>query len=337
MKTIGFVKTSMPDEERVAILPDDIQKNIENPEQLFFEEGYAAHLGHKDEEYIKEGARITSREEAYSKDVLCIPKPWINDIKHFKENQILMGWCYLAEKKDIARATINKNMTVIAWEDMYGPNRYYVFDKNRWYAGYITTTQALPFAKASPKNLKIAVLGDGRVAQGVFSRLKEEKATFDIFGNNLIESPKYVKEEFDCILKQFKERIEEYDVIINCWYYDPKLGHYLHFEDLQEMKDGALFIDVSSEGVDGSIPHPRLSPFYQMGRFKKIIVYNNNHAPSLWPLEVSQSISKDFSPYLNKVIKEELDPVITRATVLEKGKIIDPRINNLLFKDPTQH
>lgn len=331
MKEIGFVKTSMPNEARVALLPSDIGK-IESPEKLFFEKGYAEHLGVKNSEYEKVGAKIVSKEEAYQKDILCIPKPWINDLEFFQEGQTIMGWLYLAEKKAIARTILDKKMTAIAWEDMYGPNRKYVFEKNRWYAGYITVSQALPFAKASPKNLKIAVLGDGRVAQGAFVRLKEEKAEYEVFSTNLIENPKFVREEFNFILKKIKERINEFDVVINCWYYDPAYGNYLTLKDLQEMKAGALFIDVSSEGVEGSIPHPTISPFYHLGRLNPILVYNNNHAPSMWPLETSQTISENIAPYINKIIKNEPDEIIKRATVVESGRIIDERICRLLEK-----
>ncbi len=331
MKTTGFVKTSMPEEFRVALLPKDIKDNISHPDLLFFEKGYAKELGVSDGEYLAVGVNIVSRNEAYSKDILCIPKTWVDDIDSFKPDQILMGWLYLSEKKKIAQAVLDNKMTAISWENMYDSDKNYVFEKNRWYAGYISTVQALPFASASPKNLKIAVLGNGRVAKGVFSRLDEEGASYEIFGTNLLSNPNvWDSKSANLILTKLKSEIHKFDVVINCWYYDPSKGNYLSLDDLQEMKAGALFIDVASEGVEGSIPHPSISPFYKLGRFNPILVYNNNHSPGYWPLDVSQSISESFAPILNAIVKDEPNPFLEKATVVKEGVIIDTRIKSLL-------
>lgn len=334
MKEIGFVKTSMPEEARVAMLPKDIKECVTHPDKLFFETGYAKHLGFDDADYKAVGAKVVSRVEAFAKDVICIPKPWITDIEYFREGQTIMGWIYLPERKEMARAVLKHNMTAVAWENMYGPNKEYVFDKNRWMAGYIGTTQALPFAKASPKKLKIAVLGDGRVARGVFDRLKEERVTnYEVFGTNLLDDPENAtQKDFDTILKTFKSRISEFDVVVNCWYYNPEFGNYLVLTDLQEMREGSMFIDITSDGVEASIPHTDITPFYKLGRFNPIIVWNNNHAPSYWALDASEVISEGAAPFMDKIIKEESDYVLNRATVVDQGNIIDERIKLLLSK-----
>jgi len=316
MKEVGFVKTSMPEETRVGLLPEHIKSSIQNPQNLFIESGYAKHLGASDDAYRDAGANIVDRIHAYERDILCIPKPWIDDVEFFQQGQVLTGWLYLSEKKEIARAVLRNDMTAVAWENMYGPNHEYAFDKNRWYAGYISTTQALPFAKASPKNLKIAVLGRGRVAKGVFARLDEEGATYEFCGRDTYED--------------LKSRLGEFDVVVNCWYYDPALGNSLTSEDLQEMKSGSLFIDVTCDGVEGSIPHSAVSPLYYLGRFNPIIIYNNNHAPAMWPLEVSECISESAAPFIDKLVKEQEDPFLTNATVVKNGEIIDKRIERLL-------
>ncbi len=316
MNSFGFVKTSMPEETRVGLLPADIKAHINNPQALFFETGYAKHLGIADKAYLDAGANVVSRDKAYDQTVLCIPKPWINDIDFFQQGQTIMGWLYLSEKKKIAEAVLEKKMTAISWENMYDPDKNYVFDKNRWYAGYVSTAQALPFANASPKNLNIGVLGRGRVAKGAIAKLEEEGATYDLFG----------RDGYD----EFMSKLPDYDVAINCWYYDPAVGNYLTLEDLQEMKAGALLIDVASEGVEGSIPHPAISPLYHVGRFNPIIIYNNNHAPTMWPLETSQAISEAGAPYIDKVINGETDAILNRATVVKEGQIIDKRIETLL-------
>jgi len=321
----------MPQEKRVALLPRDISV-ISSPEKLFFETGYGRHLGIDDSEYTAAGSCMVSRTEAFSQDVVCIPKPWISDIEYFREGQTIMGWIYLPERKEMTRAVLRHAMTAIAWENMYGPKKEYVFERNRWMAGYIGVCQALPFAKASPKKLKIAVLGNGRVASGAFDRLAEEGVTdYEVFGTNLIDDAENpVQKDFDYILESFKKRIGEFDVVINCWYYNPAQGNYLLLSDLQEMREGSLLIDITSDGVEAGIPHTDITPFYRLGRFNPIIVWNNNHAPSYWALDASEVISAGVAPYIDKVIREQDDYVLKRATVVDGGNIIDERIKLLL-------
>ena len=100
MKEVGFVKTSMPGETRVALLPEEIQK-VEHPGCLFFEEGYARSLGIGDFQYSNAGARVVGRGQAYRKEVVCIPKPWKDDLIDFQHGQIAAGWFYLAEKVEL--------------------------------------------------------------------------------------------------------------------------------------------------------------------------------------------------------------------------------------------
>ena len=323
MTTIGFTKSRMPEERRVALLPQDVAKCV-NPAALKFEEDYALHLGICDLAYERAGARIVSSREAYNNDIVCIPKPWSTDIKHLQQGQTATGWFYLAEKKELAQATISKGMTVIAWQDMYDAQNNYTFEKNRWFAGYIAVQQALPFATASPKRLNIGVLGteNGRVARGALARLKEEGLQegvhYHTFGRHGQE--------------EFKRRLPEFDVVISCGYYDPTKGYLLTLTDTQEMKSEALLIDACSDGIEGSEPHPEISPIFHVGRFNRIRVWNNNHSPSVWPLEVSEGMSEAFLPHLNDLLEGKTNSVLERATTLKQGEVIDKRINTLLGK-----
>ena len=70
MKTIGLIISHKNGERRRALLPKDIEKNVKNPQQLFFEEGYGLSVGVSDDEYRAVGCNIVSREEALACDVI---------------------------------------------------------------------------------------------------------------------------------------------------------------------------------------------------------------------------------------------------------------------------
>ena len=115
METIGFVSSQMPEESRIAIVPKDLKK-IKHPEMIYIQEQYGKHLGITDRQYREVGVNVVTRHQALEQSVLCLPKPWSNDVDLFKDGQTIMGWLYLSEKKMIARAVIEKNMTAISGE-----------------------------------------------------------------------------------------------------------------------------------------------------------------------------------------------------------------------------
>ena len=69
MNTIGFLISHKNNEKRRAVFPYDLQ-NVKNTSYLYFEKGYGQSVGFEDEEYIKYGANVVSREEALKCDIV---------------------------------------------------------------------------------------------------------------------------------------------------------------------------------------------------------------------------------------------------------------------------
>ena len=94
MKTIGFPISHKENENRRALLPEHII-NIEHPECLWFETGYGKILQIEDDEFVKCGAHVCSREEALTKDIICDPK--VGDAEYLEqmnEGQTIFGWVH---------------------------------------------------------------------------------------------------------------------------------------------------------------------------------------------------------------------------------------------------
>ena len=88
------------------------------------------------------------------------------------------------------------------------------------------------------------------------------------------------------------------------------------------MQDGCYVVDLTSEGIYGSVPQPIAAPMYRLPtRRGAVYVYNNDHVPTLWPLRASQGISQALVPILNSLLQGETSEVIEKATVLDKGKL----------------
>lgn len=308
MKRIGFTKSSMPQESRVALVPTSLD-DILYPQQIYLEEGYAEHLGFSDSEYKKRGANITAREKAADADILCIPKRHINDKELFRYRQTLFGWLYVSQTQWLREEIQKKEMTAIAFEHMYDEHETYLFQENRRITGIIGMLQALTYLGMPPNNLsRAAIIGNGNVGKGAREILDAHSIKYEIFTRKNISD--------------FFGRINEWEMVVNCaglikgskYNAPPQI---ITLETIKKMKDDCLIVDLSSEGVEGSKPQNLDTPVY---RFEHIRIYNNEHIPTLWPKYASEQNSRVLIPYLNALISETENEVLKKATVVVDGK-----------------
>ena len=73
MRTVGLPISHKENERRRALLPVHIGR-IQNKGLIYIEEGYGEVLGFADEDYLKEGIRVVTREEVLTKDIICDPR-----------------------------------------------------------------------------------------------------------------------------------------------------------------------------------------------------------------------------------------------------------------------
>ena len=73
MKTLGLPISHKENEKRRALVPEDLIK-VKNAGQIFIENGYGDVLGFTDEDYIRLGDKVATREEVLKKDIICDPK-----------------------------------------------------------------------------------------------------------------------------------------------------------------------------------------------------------------------------------------------------------------------
>ena len=122
IKTLGFPISPKENENRRAIVPEDIV-SFSHPEKIYVERGFGHVLGISDEEYASAGCQICSHEEAINQDVVCDPK--IGDADYLDlmhEGQIIFGWVHATQNRDITDRIINSKLTAYAWEKMFEIN-----------------------------------------------------------------------------------------------------------------------------------------------------------------------------------------------------------------------
>ncbi len=311
MKTVGFPISHKENEQRRALVPEDV-KIVKNANLLYFESGYGQNLGYSDDDYLAAGANILDRSNVLKQDIICDPK--IGDAEYLDNlrNQTIFGWIHAIQNRDITDKIIHGKLTAYAWEDMFYKGRH-CFWRNNEVAGEAAIMHAYMCYGVFPYNTRVAVLGRGNVARGALKALNymgAEVTVYDRTTENL-----------------FRDELGYYDVIVNAIIWDTKRSdHIIYRDDLKRMKKGSMIIDISCDrngGIETSVPTTIKDPIYTVDGIMHYVV---DHTPSIFYKTASKSISREITTYIDYLIEEIRLDVLDKSLIIKNGKIIDNRI-----------
>ena len=314
MKTIGLVISRKENENRRALIPDDIE-HIKNKEYIFIEEGYGSVLGYSDEEYLNRGiGGGCSRDEILKKDIVCDPK--IGDAEYLEQlqDQTIWGWIHAVQNKEITDKQAKQKLTVYAREDMLELGRH-SFWRNNEIAGEAAIMHAYLRHGIFPYNTNVAVLGRGNISRGAIKIL-------NYLGANVVVYDRKTEQ-------LFRQELGKYDVVVNAILWDTnRKDHIIYREDLKRMKKGSMIIDISCDragGVETAIPTTIENPDYFVDNVRHYVV---DHTPSLFYKTASMGISEVFVKYADLFIEDKMrdDAVLSKTEIISKGNIVDQRI-----------
>ncbi len=316
MKTVGLMISTKENEKRRAILPKHIA-SIRNKGQLFFETGYGASFGHEDAEYIAAGANVVSAEEALTKDIICDPK--IGDatyLDQLKSGQTIFGWIHAVQNRSITDRIIAKEITAIAWEDMFDGSRH-VFWRSNELAGEAAIMHAFTLYGKLVYECKVALIGRGNVARGAYRILSCMGASINVY-----------ERKTEALLQS---ELGNYDVIVNGLLWDVyRKDHIIYRSDLPKLKKPAMIVDISCDragAIETSRPTTIEQPTYYVDG---VLHYVVDHTPALIGYSVTACLGDEVVKYLDTIIegRTEEDPVLKRAVCIKNGVVVDQRIND---------
>jgi len=313
MRTIGFVVSHKENERRRALLPGDLQE-VRHTGALRFEEGYGVVLGFPDEAYVEMGAEIVSKAEAYRQDVVCAlktPSPARRGL--FGKRQTMFGWIHAVQGRSITDFLLEREMTGIAWEDMFEDGRH-CFWRNNEIAGEAAVMHSACFIGRLPQECKAAVIGRGNCARGAYKALARLGADVRVYDRKTVH--------------KLPGEIGQFDIVANAVLWDVFCaGHLICRDDLARMKPGSIIVDISCDrgmGVETGRPTTIENPVYVVDG---ILHYAVDHTPALFYRSASESISAVVCRYVDQLAENNVGPVLEQATVIRDGAIIDERIS----------
>ncbi|MFA6022628.1 MAG: hypothetical protein WC781_00910 [Candidatus Pacearchaeota archaeon] len=311
MKSIGFPKPVRQDEKRIALLPKDI-KTINNPGLLVFESGYGQAMGIEDIEYRKVGAIIENQESVYRQDIICQPKKCSKEFTIFKPERTIFGWLYAEWDKEFVELLVKNKMSAIAWEHL-GKGKNCVLSENSYLAGKVGVLHSIAYAGKIPEECKTAVIGRGNTGIGAKDQLEKLGAQVDVYHTGNI--------------KDLPGKLNEYDILVNCVYIGSD-DIIIKWQDIQQMRKGALIVDLACEGIESIDVTKINSPVYEKdGK----IIYCVNNIPSISNFTSSTSISKALAPLIGDLSRERPNKLIIDATIIKDGKILNKNLEKLLL------
>lgn len=311
MKTVGYVKSDKENENRIALYPNDL-KNIKYLKNVYIEKDYGKENGIADEEYMKYGANVISRQEVLQKDIIIDPK--IGDAQYLKtlQNKIIFGWVHAIQNRHITDIIVNNSLTAFAWEDMFKDNRH-VFWRNNEIAGEAAVMHALLLHGFMPYDKKAAILGNGNTARGAYKILTGLGADVKVYGRKME--------------KLFRDEVSNFDIIVNAVLWDVNRNdHILYNSDLKRMRQGSLIIDISCDNngaIESSCSTTINDPIFIKDG---VTHYAVDHTPSLLYKTVSKELSSESSKFIDELITGEYTKCLSDALIIKDGKIIDNRI-----------
>lgn len=314
MKTMGFLISHKNGEKRRAVLPEDIKK-IKHPSYLYFETGYGESVGYSDEDYINAGANVVARKEAMECNIIADVKLGDADYLDELENgKILFGWAHAAQGIEFTNKCLEKDFTVVAWEEIFEKGRY-IFYRNREIAGEAAIMQAFCYYGKMPYECKIAIIGNGQTAKGALRILHGLGAEVDVYGRKLE--------------KLFLEKKYEYDVIVNCVMWDiSRTDRLIYKEDLKKMRPHSMIVDVSCDPyleIETSHPSTIEDPVYEVDG---VLHYTVDNTPAMFPYTVTKVLSEGNARIIDNILEENYTEALKNAMVIDNGHICNKSIWN---------
>ncbi len=180
---MGVIGTSKKeDERRYPIHPEHLSRiPARLRRQLIFEKGYGIPFGIADAEIAALTGGIAPRHELLADiGMVIINKPVLADLIQLRQGGTLWGYVHCVQQRDITQAAIDRNQTLIAFEDMFiwSPNGHigrHTFYKNNEMAGYCAVIHALQLKGIDGhygNQRKTIIFGFGAVSRGAIYALK---------------------------------------------------------------------------------------------------------------------------------------------------------------------
>ena len=337
--------------------------------RIYLERGYGEQFGVADEQLEPLVGGLRPREQLLAEcDVILLPKPQPQDFAEMRTGQILWGWPHCVQDEKITQLSIEKRLTLIAFEAMNywsasGTFQLHVFHKNNELAGYCSVLHALELTGTTGdygRPLRAAVISFGAAGRGAVTALNahgvRDVSILTHRAVNAVASPihsaRIVRFELDagdpsrCQALWDGRRVPlaaflaQHDIVVNCVLQNTDAPlMFVTGDELGSFAPGSLIIDVSCDegmGFEWARPTSFTEPMFTVG--SNIHYYGVDHSPSYLWNSATWEISLALLPYLAPVLAGprgwDGNETLRRSIEIRDGVIQNPRILSFQHRSP---
>jgi alanine dehydrogenase len=272
----------------------------------------------------------------------------------------LWGWPHAVQDPQLTQISIDKRLTLIAWEAMNhwtpsGTFVVHVFHMNNELAGYSSVLHAMTLTGSTGhygRHLTAVVIGFGNTARGAVTALHafgvHEVTVLTMRDVTAVASP------IPSVVLDHMDRTEDdpartvvqtdtgplstaaflamHDIVVNCVLQDTDAPlMFVADSDLASFAPGALLVDVSCDsgmGFEFARPTTFEAPMVTVG--DGVAYYAVDHSPAYLWNSATWGISEALIPYLRPVMDGpaawDEDQTIRRAIEIHAGVVQNPKI-----------
>ena len=361
--SLGVLATSSKENEfRLPIHPQHFDRiDADLRARIVLEHGYGDRYGVSDDHLAPQVAGMRSREEVIATtDVVLLPKPTLHDMTSLCDGQVLWGWPHAVQDPQLTQISIDKRLTLIAWEAMNhwtpsGAFVVHVFHMNNELAGYCSVLHAMTLVGSTGhygRHLTAVVIGFGNTARGAVTALHalgvHDVTVLTMRDVTAVASP------IPSVVLGHMDRSEvdpgrtvvqtvtgpvptaallaRHDIVVNCVLQDTDAPlMFVSNAELLSFAPGTLFVDVSCDtgmGFECARPTTFEEPMLTVG--DGVAYYGVDHSPAYLWNSATWGISEALIPYLRTVMAGpaawDQDPTIRLAIEIRDGVVQNPKI-----------
>ncbi len=182
-------------ETRVALAPETVKKLIKKGHQVWIENGAGVKAGFPDEEYLKEGAKISDKSQALGAEiVVCVNRPKVENLLQIKPGSLLIALLEPHKKDGFLEKLSEVKIKAMAMELIPRTSRAQAMDalsSQANIAGYRAVIEAasvygsffpmMMTSAGSAKPAKVAILGVGVAGLQAISTAKRLGAQVEAY------------------------------------------------------------------------------------------------------------------------------------------------------------
>jgi alanine dehydrogenase len=339
---IGIPKEIKRNEFRVAATPGSVKELVRRGHEVYVEENAGMGSGFHNKDYLESGARITDRDELYSKSNMIYKVKEIlpEEYKYLREDLVVFTYLHSNAHIEMTNQFINSKATGISYEDIEDSNGGFpllkpmseIAGKGAFLAAInlsqsISGGPGLMLSKVhGVQTPVVTIIGAGSSGLGaaeLASNFGNKVNILDIDMDKL-EHAKNILPQNTELLYSSRENLEkalkESDIIINCimWNKNTK-GHLIYREDLKTMKKSAIIIDVACDEA-GAIETCRATThddpiYYEDG----ICHYAVDNIPSAFSKTATVLLSSCTLPYVLRIADKGVEETLIKDDLFRKG------------------